>query len=207
VYYLIVPCRSEAMYRDANLFKMPNYEFAGIFGAHDFHFWRTAWSSDDDQHESGQHREKFAALQMDIRTLAAAVPLVDLEAIIAATYDNVPLVGRTELVDEHSGNKAILEYPVKVMNVTRRMPRFQVDTGPVVVPDFASSAARVAGRFDVAYIAFNRFDTAEFILRRPTPISSGAALHASTTDYSVRKVVPARNTFFTAAPIAESKAR
>jgi len=57
-----------------------------------------------------------------------------------------------------------------LINILRDPPRFQVDTGPLLWPDLASSAPHPIERFEVAYVAYCTFDRAEFILRRPTPI-------------------------------------
>ena len=56
------------------------------------------------------------------------------------------------------------------MNFQPQDDSFQVDTGPVLVPDFQSKASRSIERLEMAHIAYNRLDRAEFILRRPTPV-------------------------------------
>ncbi len=40
----------------------------------------------------------------------------------------------------------------------------------MLVPDFTSGAERIIDRLEMAYIAYNQLDRAEFILRRPTPL-------------------------------------
>jgi hypothetical protein len=198
VYYLIAPCRAEDMYRGGQLFKLPNYEFAGIFGTHDFRILRFGWSSAGDSHEYGENRVRFLDVRLDVRTLAGATPLDTVEQIVEATLDNVPLVGRTEIVDDHTQRRAILEYPIRTMNVTRSPQRFQVDTGPLIVPDFAATAPHAVEHLDLAFVAFNGFDKAEFIRRRPTPLTEGAGPSQSTTDYSSVSIIPARNTILRA---------
>ncbi len=47
---------------------------------------------------------------------------------------------------------------------------FQVDTGPILVPDFKIEGESAIDRLEIAHIAYNRLDRAEFIFRRPTPI-------------------------------------
>ena len=61
------------------------------------------------------------------------------------------------------------------MNFRPENSSFQVDTGPLLVPDFDSGEAKAIDRLEMAHIAYNRFDYAEFILRRPTPISDAEA--------------------------------
>ena len=192
-YYLIAPCRAERMYRDGELFQMPNYEFCGIWSRAECLLLRTHWTSERDDREYGLNRERFADVRLDIHTFPATRRLADRAQIVEATLANRPLIARTELRDEERGWRAVLEYPVKTMNVTREPPRFQVDTGPLLLPDFASAAARPIERLDVAYVVYHAFDRAEFIARRATPIPAGDRPLAAVTDYSAVRVMPAQN--------------
>jgi hypothetical protein len=194
-FYLIVPCRAEDMYLDTALFKMPNYEFCGIWSDDEFLIIRTLWESDRERRQFGVNRESFADVRLDVRRYEGAAPLPAVEDIVATTLANVHMVARTELRDEAHGLHAVLEYPMKTINVMRRPPRFQVDTGPIIVPNVETDAARAIERFDMAYAVYNTFDRAEFILRRPVPIG-GTPEKASTTDYSVASHWPARNQLF-----------
>jgi hypothetical protein len=192
-FYLIAPCRAERMYLDTPLFQMPNYEFGGIFSNRECLLGRTHWASERDNREHALNRARFEDVHLDIRTFAAERPLGDAAAIVAATLENQPLVGRTELSDPDRGRRAVLEYPVKTMNVLREPPRFQVDTGPLIVPAFASTAERSIEQFEMAHVVYNSFDRAEFILRMPVALPDSARPLARTTDYSVIQTVIARN--------------
>jgi hypothetical protein len=83
------------------------------------------------------------------------------------------------------------------MNVLRATAQFQIDTGPVLLPDFAASAPREIERFDIAYVLYHLFDRAEFIVRKPVAIVPGAP-DAVLTDYSVTRTVAARSTIVAA---------
>ena len=190
-FYLVAPCRAERMYVDTPLFLMPNYEFAGVWGQDDFQLIRTHWVSERDNREYGLNRVRWADVRLDVRRLPSTRLLADSGQIVEATLANRPLVARTELWNDERTQRASLEYPIKTMNLTTDPPRFQVDTGPLLVPDFASTAARPVERFEVAHVVYNVLTKAEFILRRPTPVAPG--LHAATTDYSVVRVAPARH--------------
>jgi len=192
-FYLIAPCRAERMYLQTPLFQMPNYEFCGIFSPQDCLLIRTHWASERDNREYGLNRGRFADVRLDVRTFPSELPLPDAAAIVAATLANRPLVARTEVRDPARGRRALLEYPVKTMNVLPEPPRFQVDTGPLIRPDFASPAERPIERLAMAYVAYNRFDRAEFIWREPTALSAGDGAPARTTDYSRVEIVPALN--------------
>jgi len=88
--------------------------------------------------------------------------------IVDETLANKSLEGRTEIKDDASGTRAVLEYPHKTMNVLRKPMRYQVDTGPIIVHDFGSTAGMQIECFDIAHVVYNRPDKGEFILRRPT---------------------------------------
>ena len=64
----------------------------------------------------------------------------------------------------------MLQYPIKTMNFQPKTNSFQVDTGPLLAPDFKAEANHTIDRLEMAHLAYNRLDLAEFILRRPTPI-------------------------------------
>lgn len=192
-FYLIAPCRSERMYLDSQLFQEPNYEFCGIFAADECLIIRTHWNSTRDNREYGRNTERFSKVELDIRTHAEARELTDDRQIYDATLANLPLVAQTELRDEARGLRATIQYPMKTINVLPAGPRFQVDTGPLLLPDFASTAARAIERFDLAHVVYHRFDQAEFVLRRPVAVS-GEGTGPTVTDYSVIQSFPARNT-------------
>jgi hypothetical protein len=93
--------------------------------------------------------------------------------IVDETLANKSLEGRTEIKDDASGTRAVLEYPLKTMNVLRKPMRYQVDTGPIIVPDFGSTAGMQVERFDIVHVVYNRPDNGELILRRPKEVIEG----------------------------------
>ena len=80
---------------------------------------------------------------------------------------NMTLVGQTELRAETSGLRAVLEYPIKTLNVIKSPVRYQVDTGALIVPDFSTTPGFQLEHFDVAHVAHNKPDKGEFFLRIP----------------------------------------
>jgi hypothetical protein len=194
-YDLIAPCRAERMDRDTTLLQVPNFEFCGIFATDVCLLIRTHSRSDRDNRAYGRDRERFADVLLGIRTHAR--PLLTAGEIIAATRANTPLAARTTLHDPAEERTAVLDYPVKTMNIPPQEGRLQVDTGPVLLPDFAATPARATERFDTAYVLYHQFTEAEFILRRPVPLHDvDAALTDSVTDHSRVTAVTARNELF-----------
>jgi hypothetical protein len=186
-FYLIAPCRAEQMYLDTPLFQLPNYEFCGIWSTDEFLIIRTHWVSARDNREYGVDHDRWERVRLDIRHFDQARLLADDVQIVQATLENLPLVARTILHDPERGTRAILEYPIKTMNLMQEPPAFQVDTGPLIVPNFAASPAHPIEQFELAHVVYHSFDKAEFILRKPVPLPE------PTTDYSVVEVTPAQN--------------
>jgi hypothetical protein len=192
-FYLIAPCRAERMYVETPLFQMPNYEFCGIWSAQEFLIIRTAWVSARDNRQYGIGNERWSEVRLDLRTFAHTEVLPDDAAIVKATLDNLSLNARTELHHAESGQRALLEYPIKTMNVMQGPPCFQVDTGPLILPDFRATVVHPIECFDIAHIVYLTRDKAEFILRKPIPIDGVDGATVTTTDYSVVQIMAARH--------------
>ena len=210
-FYLIAPCRAEHTHSDGQLIVMPNYDFRGIFGRTDYRILRKHWVSVPDYlddaglvttggrvlDEVARHADRWEDVRLDIGRFDGFTELPDRQSVVDATLENRPLVSVTEVVDEASGVRAVLEYPVKTMNVLESPARYQVDTGPIIVPDFTSTAEPVIARFDLAHVVYNLFDRGELILRKPISVGEGAS-RTSVTDYSHRVEYTARNRLFAA---------
>jgi hypothetical protein len=204
-FYLIVPCRSERMYAEGALYQMPNYEFGGIWSEQALLILRTHWTSARDHREYGESGAAGAPLarfrdwRLDVRRLDGAETLASPRAVVEATLANRPLVARTELRADGGGARAVLEYPVKTMNVARYPDRWQVDTGPLIAPDpEAAAAARPIERLGVAHAVYNRTDRIELIFRRPTAIGADGG-EPRVTDFSDVRFASASTTLLCAA--------
>jgi hypothetical protein len=191
-YLLVASCKAEETFAPANLFKQPNYDFCAIFSADRYRIVRVPLIWDETMQEAGESRGRFEDVVITVRRVPAT-PCATVDAIVAATLRDRPLVARTELCDAATGMCAVLEYPVKTMNAHEAPPIFQVDTGPVLLPDFAAAASgRAIEGARLAYVAFNTFDWAEFIVAEPTPVGTGEA-RLLVAHYSAVSVLPARS--------------
>ncbi|MFM1550114.1 MAG: hypothetical protein ACKJSG_11980 [Lentisphaeria bacterium] len=74
------------------------------------------------------------------------------------------------------GLPVVIEYPVKCVNVSERELYYQTDTGPVLLPNDRTDTDLPIERFDLAYVAHNCPDWAEFIVSVPTPVSEGVSV-------------------------------
>lgn len=170
-FVLIAPCRTEWVYAEERLFQIPSGEYRVIFSLKEERSMRRALTFQGEAPRGHPVKDIFRALEIDIRTFPQTRAWKTPAEVCAATARNVPLIGRTELRDPKRKERYVLEYPIKTMNFRPETPSFQVDTGPLLVPDFTSPAAAAIDRLEMAHIACNRLDRAEFILRRPTPIA------------------------------------
>ncbi len=168
-FFLIAPCRAEWMYRDDVLFQIPSREYRQI--------WSRARGMGVGRgitYEGGQPTsdtlDRFNSFDIVVETIQSPRELETDEAVIEATEKNLPIVVQTEISDAESGMRAVIEYPVKTMNYHPERNRFQVDTGPVMWPEFSALGTHWIECLRMSHVIYNRFDKAEFIIRCPTPI-------------------------------------
>ena len=188
-YYLGKECIGEHMYKEIGIAQVPTSEVCVIFGRGESSLQKKFANHEDDVVQSGPTdvpRKGFAggyAYWTDLQfglTAVDARPLPGTEDITAATLAGEAIVGRTELSDPERGWKATLGYPVSYINVHPPEGRFQVDVGPVLYPDLASTEEWVVDRLRLAYVMYNQLDEVEFALRAPTAVVEGqeaATLH------------------------------
>jgi hypothetical protein len=172
-FFLITPCKSERMYQKEKHFQDPNYDFCGIWSRKEYLILRTHAVHDPKrtaEWDPGANADRFAEVKIDLRTFPETQALTTDEQLVRATLKNLALVARTRVQHTDPHLSAVLEYPIKTMNVCEGTKRFQVDTGPLLLPDFMSKGARAVERFGLAFICYNTYDTAEFVLRQPTPV-------------------------------------
>ncbi|MEA3404080.1 MAG: hypothetical protein U9R79_22815 [Armatimonadota bacterium] len=194
-FVLVASCKAEATYAADDLFRLPNYDFCAIFGEDEFCIVRVHLPVQEDWRETGLIRDRFEDVMIDVVD-APADACEGPDEIVEATLANRPLVGRTELLDDDGQPLASLDYPVKTMNVNDERVAYQVDTGPVLVPDAERDVDLTVERLDLAFIAWNRPDRAELIVLAPTETaqqSHAGECRMQVAHYSRVRKVAARN--------------
>jgi len=171
-FYLVASCKGEDTYGKGQLFLVPSYDFCMIYGATDYRIIRVHGNAARDNTEAGQIADRFEGVKFDIKMVEADV-LPDNKAIVEATLAGRVVNGRTEIADPTGRFRAAIEFPVKTMNVNDERWVYQVDTGPVLLPDFGSEKPRMVERFVLAYVAYNKPDEAWFVIQEPTPVAEG----------------------------------
>ncbi len=191
-YYQTGSCKSEHTFAERELFIEDNYDFLPIFGPeYGVIYRRTAKLSPT--YKSVVATEDLWAGQI-YHTVEAAryEELTDLPSILEATRAFHPIVAQTEIWNEETGLRAIIECPVKTMNTRREPMIYQVDTGPVAFPDLSNRETRVVDGLALAFVAFNAPHFSDFVLEVPTPVADGVEIH----HYMRRITLPAINRLF-----------
>jgi hypothetical protein len=218
-FVLTCPCIGEHMYLDTGLIQEPPFEFLMIAEhQREYAIIRKHASAAHDVREAHRFGESMstrsgvpAALTgLDVRLtpyphLQAVRPDTAHADLRAALDHDWPVVGRTTYLDPDGETTVVLDYPVKILNVAIDRPVWQVDTGPILVPDLqpggVGAEGPLAGRFTLAFLVFNRWDRAELALRRPTPLlpaEPGRPSPLATEHYSQVRTLAARHELFCA---------
>jgi hypothetical protein len=203
-YYLVASCKGEDTYGKGQLFLEPSYDFCMIYSSTDFMIIRTHINAERDNRTVGGNKDHFLDVHFHIQ-MSEAEELENAEDVVKATLANRILNGRTEIADDAGRYRATLEFPIKTMNVNDVVGMYQVDTGPILLPDFASSKEHAVERFHLAFVAYNRVDEAYFVIQKPTPIGPRGDEEASYYSDIVR--MSARNAVISIAGIAEASFR
>jgi hypothetical protein len=181
-YYLVASCKGEDTYGTGILFLDPSYDFCGIFSAGEFILIR-AGVPYRENNTVGDIRDRFEGVRFDIAPAPGEV-LEHNPAIVQATLANRLLNGRCEIADEAGRYRAEIEFPIKTMNVNDIRNMYQVDTGPILLPDFASAQERMVERFQLAFVAYNRPDEAYFVIQEPVAVAPDRADSTRVSHYS-----------------------
>ena len=191
-FVLIAPCRAEWVYAEKQLFQIPSRDYRNIYSLTEERRMGRAITYGGESDRGHPVSDTFQSLEIDIVRFPRGRVLDTPAAVNEATGNNVPLIGRTQIRESERRKRYVLEYPIKTMNFRPENSSFQVDTGPLLVPDFDSGEPRTIDRLEMAHVVYNRLDYAEFILRRPTPINDEQGRELTRVlDYSEVREFPA----------------
>lgn len=205
-FFQYASCKSEDEYVENKLFLDPNYDFSGVFSREKYVIFRAGSPAPANRPyaERGRALERFKDLIFQVKAARGVETLANPTDIVKATVAGFPLVGRTEIHDQASGRRAVLEYPIKTMNVQDERRLYQLDTGPIVFPDIQgvqttdatgkNEPTALVDLLELAYIAFNRPDRAEFIIQRRRPIEHGGEVVCQVCHYSEIRELTVKNT-------------
>jgi len=167
-------CKAERTFAYRALFADDNYDFLPVFSADEGIIFRRKVRVGEPYRDVRPIDKWWGGTEPHLRTFHGRA-LTSPDEIFAAMQQGKPIVGQTELRDEKTGRVAVIEYPIKTINFERDKKDWQVDTGPVILPDLSAPPDQWAHAFKLAHIAFRTPYWADFIVDQPTPLEPGAA--------------------------------
>lgn len=190
VIYQCASCKSENTFGASDLFYPDNYDFCPVIsvagsggsGGSSLLIFRRSLGKEEANYRDlrADASDTWGEPKLHLRPTPDAyeIPIDDFEAIAKATADAVPLVSQTEIWDESTKLRAIIECPVKTMNIALAASDswpsgvWQIDTGPVAVPDLSRRYDPPLDSVSLGYIATNNRqpDAADFVLEQHTPL-------------------------------------
>jgi hypothetical protein len=190
-YHLFYPCAGEEMYVERNLIHQPTAEFHGVVSDSGGFLLVKHFADPSACIRSAQrvgcrfpsHDGRgcvITSVDKHLRTFACVERLHNDHEVYEACVKNIPIIARTAFSVLCGAESAgvIAEYPVTVMNAHHGTHQWQVDTGPILLPDPETDATLGLASMREAFIVYNHFDYAEFALRRPVVTEQGvSAIH------------------------------
>jgi len=195
-YYQCASCKSENTFAPKDLFHTDNYDFLPIFGPEDGVIFRRKASLTPEYRQIRKSAEMWEGQEYRLVRPRAVRLLRSNKEIREATHAGVPLVAQTEIADARTKLRAILEFPIKTMNIHDQRDLYQVDTGPVAFPDLSQRFARPAESLRLAFVAFNAPASADVVIEAPTPLTADGREVARVLHYSRLESVAATNRLY-----------
>lgn len=197
-FYQCASCKSENTFGESDLFLADNYDFLPILGdGHWLIFRRHARLAPERYRETIESPNAWGEPRLLIPDGTDIRVLDTWESIRDATTQGLPLVSQTELTSPDASFKAVIECPVKTMNISLEKQMYQVDTGPVAFPDLKQVADPLINCLQLAFVAFNQDDFADFVIEQPTPVIENEKEVCRIYHYSNPVSLPAKNRILT----------
>lgn len=195
-YYQCGSCKSEDTFADRNLFLEDNYDFTPVFGPDYGVIFRRKSYLNDNYKTCPKAGDMWKGQTYKLKEVEHIKVLENNDAIREATHNSIPIVAQTEIYNQEEGLRAIIEYPVKTMNIHDVKNLYQTDTGPVLLPDLSRKYERVVDSIQLAFVAFNTPEFADFVIEQPTPIIKDGNELCKVYHYSKTVSLKAKNTLF-----------
>jgi hypothetical protein len=187
-------CKSENTFGEKDLFYGDNYDFLPILGEGHWLVFRRKVRLNPDYRSIKTVEGMWGPPMLKLREATKVTVLDTWEKIRDASAAATPIVSRTELTDEKTGLKAILEAPVKTLNISLDHSKYQVDTGPIAYPDLTQRYEPRIDCLKLAFVAFNAPHFADFVVEQPTAVVEEEQEKCQVHHYSSPFSMPAKNT-------------
>lgn len=192
-YYQCAACKSEDTFATRSLFYDDNYDFTPIYGDGQWLIFRRKNRVTGDYRRIQKLETVWGIPNLRLAWGRNVRQLTTWEEIRDTTNSPTPIVAQTELSDSRTGLRAVIECPVKTMNISHEKRMYQVDTGPVAFPDLSQQFADPMQCLSLAFVAFNVPHFADFVIEQPTPVVEDGVEKCRIMHYSAPISRPARN--------------
>jgi len=169
-FYQCASCKSERTFAEKDLFVEDNFDFIPLFGPEDGVKFRRKAYLNQNYRDSRKADDMWKGQVYRLRQPRACYPLSANASIRKATHEGLPIVAQTEISNKQTGLRAIIEFPIKTMNIHDTRDLYQVDTGPVPFPDLGKRYPKFVDCISLAFVAFNAPHFADFVIEDVTPI-------------------------------------
>jgi hypothetical protein len=195
-YYQCGSCKSEDTFAEKNLFYKDNYDFIPVFGPEYGIIFRRKAYLNDNYKCCQKVEDMWKGQEYKLKKSEYFEILNNNESIRNATHEAIPLVAQTEIYNKENRLRVIIEYPIKTMNINDSRNLYQVDTGPVLLPDLTERYERFVDSIRLAFVAFNASHFADFVIEQPTSIIKGSKEVCQVYHYSEIVSLTAQNSLY-----------
>jgi hypothetical protein len=196
-YVQCASCKSEDTFATSKLFYEDNYDFCPIYGDGQWLIFRRKNRVTPDYRRVQKLETVWGIPELRLAHGRNVRELTTWEEIRDVTASSAPMVAQTELSDPQTGLRAIIECPVKTMNISHEKQMYQIDTGPMVFADLSRRFDDPIDSLSLAFIAFNAPDFADFVIEQPTGVIEDGVEKCRTLHYSTPISRPAKNVLLT----------
>ena len=193
VFYQCASCKSENTFGEKDLFLADNYDFLPIFGGGHWLIFRRPARISPNYRKTCKAADLWGEPKMILHDAAEVTRLDTFERIRDATAAGLPIVTQTEIRNDKTGLRAVIECPTKTMNISLAKKMYQVDTGPIAFPDLTRRFDAPIDCLSVAFVVFNAPHFADFILEQPTPVVENGQEKCKIYHFSSPFSLPAKN--------------
>ncbi len=196
-FYQCASCKSEDTFAEKDLFYAENYDFLPIFGGEeleDLLVFRRPVQLSDRYRTIAKSKDHWGKPILKLRQGRNIRALNTWDEIRDSTAEAIPVVSQTEIANPKTRLRAIIECPVKTMNISHPKRMYQVDTGPIAFPDLSHRVEPLIDMFSLAFVAFNASHFADFVVEQPTAVTANEKELCKVYHYSNPISLPAKNT-------------
>lgn len=170
ILYQCGSCKSERTFAKENLLAVDNYDFMPIYGGEDLLILRRHVDARDRYRDLHKVKDVWGEPVMRIHYGKTVDELKTFTDIRDVTATDTPLVAQTEITNEDTGLRCMIEYPIKTMNISIDKSIWQVDTGPIAFPDLSKRFEPPVASVRLAFAVFNAPHFCDFVIEQPTPV-------------------------------------